>query len=91
LTCKVYIRLKQNNNGNNNNKYRTGNELTPGVMYDFKFKDYAPWVFRYLREKFHIDAADYMVDFPQSLLIKRLKKKLIDFNIDVINKQIYPV
>lgn len=41
--------------------YRTGNELTPGVKYDFKFKDYAPWVFRNLREKFHIDAADYLV------------------------------
>lgn len=41
---------------------RTGNELTPGVKYDFKFKDYAPWVFRNLREQFHIDAADYMVD-----------------------------
>ena len=39
----------------------TGNELTPGVKYDFKFKDYAPWVFRNLREKFHLDAGDYMV------------------------------
>ncbi|KAF7727739.1 Phosphatidylinositol-4-phosphate 5-kinase [Apophysomyces ossiformis] len=38
----------------------TGTELTPGVKYDFKFKDYAPWVFRSLREKFHIDAADYL-------------------------------
>jgi hypothetical protein len=39
----------------------TGNELTPGVKYDFKFKDYAPWVFRNLRESFKIDPADYMV------------------------------
>lgn len=41
--------------------FSTGNELTPGVKYDFKFKDYAPWVFRHLRERFRVDAADYMV------------------------------
>lgn len=40
---------------------RTGDELTPGAKYDFKFKDYAPWVFRHLREKFGIDPADYLV------------------------------
>ena len=39
----------------------TGNELTPSSKYDFKFKDYAPWVFRHLREDFHIDASDYLV------------------------------
>jgi hypothetical protein len=39
----------------------TGDELTPGAKYDFKFKDYAPWVFRGLREKFGIDPADYLV------------------------------
>ncbi|KAG0376155.1 Phosphatidylinositol-4-phosphate 5-kinase, partial [Mortierella sp. AD032] len=38
----------------------TGNELTPSSKYDFKFKDYAPWVFRNLREDFHIDASDYL-------------------------------
>lgn len=31
------------------------------MKYDFKFKDYAPWVFRNLRESFKIDPADYMV------------------------------
>ena len=41
--------------------YRTGNELTPYSKYAFKFKDYAPWVFRHLREYFTIDAADYLV------------------------------
>lgn len=45
--------------------YSTGDELTPGAKYDFKFKDYAPWVFRALRERFGIDPADYLVnDFP---------------------------
>ena len=38
-----------------------GNELTPSSRYDFKFKDYAPWVFRYIREHFKIEAADYLV------------------------------
>jgi len=39
----------------------TGNEMTPSSKYDFKFKDYAPWVFRSLRKHFHIDASDYLV------------------------------
>ena len=40
----------------------TGSEDTPSSRYDFKFKDYAPWVFRALREQFSIDAADYLVN-----------------------------
>lgn len=35
--------------------------MTPGARYDFKFKDYAPWVFRQIREQFNIDPADYLV------------------------------
>ncbi|KAI9481255.1 MAG: hypothetical protein EXX96DRAFT_480589, partial [Benjaminiella poitrasii] len=50
----------------------TGNELTPGVKYDFKFKDYAPWVFRYLREQFHIDAADYMMSLTNKYILSEL-------------------
>jgi hypothetical protein len=38
-----------------------GNELTPSSLYDFKFKDYAPWAFRGIREHFKIEAADYLV------------------------------
>jgi 1-phosphatidylinositol-4-phosphate 5-kinase len=30
-------------------------------MRDFKFKDYAPKVFRHLRERFDVDPADYMM------------------------------
>lgn len=41
----------------------SGNEFTPSSKYDFKFKDYAPWIFRSLREAFKIDAADYLVAF----------------------------
>lgn len=29
-----------------------GDELTPTSNYDFKFKDYAPWVFRSVRSSF---------------------------------------
>ncbi|KAI8341139.1 hypothetical protein BC941DRAFT_347147 [Chlamydoabsidia padenii] len=50
----------------------TGNELTPGVKYDFKFKDYAPWVFRYLREIFHIDAADYLMSLTHKYILSEL-------------------
>ncbi|KAF7723365.1 Phosphatidylinositol-4-phosphate 5-kinase [Apophysomyces ossiformis] len=50
----------------------TGNELTPGVKYDFKFKDYAPWVFRSLREEFHIDAADYMMSLTNKYILSEL-------------------
>ena len=39
----------------------SGNEFTPSSKYDFKFKDYSPWIFRSLREAFKIDAADYLV------------------------------
>ncbi|SAL97934.1 hypothetical protein [Absidia glauca] len=50
----------------------TGNELTPGVKYDFKFKDYAPWVFRHLRERFHIDAADYLMSLTHQYILSEL-------------------
>ncbi|KAI9280007.1 hypothetical protein BY458DRAFT_553428 [Sporodiniella umbellata] len=50
----------------------TGNELTPGVKYDFKFKDYAPWVFRHLREQFRIDAADYMMSLTNKYILSEL-------------------
>ena len=56
--------------------HSTGDELTPGAKYDFKFKDYAPWAFRQLREQFGIDPADYLVSksllapFTRSLKIE---------------------
>jgi 1-phosphatidylinositol-4-phosphate 5-kinase len=43
------------------NLSRSGNELTPSARYDFKFKDYAPWVFRSIREAFKIDPTEYLV------------------------------
>ncbi|KAH8659758.1 hypothetical protein BGZ61DRAFT_155249 [Ilyonectria robusta] len=37
-----------------------GNELAPSAEYNFKFKDYAPWVFRHLRALFRLDPAGYL-------------------------------
>lgn len=50
-----------------------GNELTPSAKYDFKFKDYAPWVFRSLREEvFHLDPADYLLSLTAKYILSEL-------------------
>ncbi|KAK4612970.1 Phosphatidylinositol 4-phosphate 5-kinase its3 [Fulvia fulva] len=49
-----------------------GNELTPGSKYDFKFKDYAPWVFRHLRSNFKIDPADYLMSLTSKYILSEL-------------------
>ncbi|KAJ8454422.1 hypothetical protein ONZ45_g19313 [Pleurotus djamor] len=50
-----------------------GNELTPSTTYDFKFKDYAPWVFRTLREDyFHLDPADYLLSLTSKYILSEL-------------------
>ncbi|KAI8364301.1 hypothetical protein EDC96DRAFT_511245 [Choanephora cucurbitarum] len=49
-----------------------GDELTPGAKYDFKFKDYAPWVFRSLREKFGVDPADYLISLTSKYILSEL-------------------
>jgi hypothetical protein len=60
----------------------SGNEFTPSSKYDFKFKDYAPWIFRSLREAFRIDAADYLVLFS-ILIIDVLDRKVCFIRIGV--------
>jgi 1-phosphatidylinositol-4-phosphate 5-kinase len=51
----------------------TGNELTPSAKYDFKFKDYSPWVFRELREDyFHLDPADYLLSLTAKYILSEL-------------------
>lgn len=50
----------------------TGNELTPSAKYDFKFKDYAPWVFRHLRAKFRIDPAEYLMSLTSKYILSEL-------------------
>ena len=50
-----------------------GNELTPSARYDFKFKDYAPWIFRDLREEhFHLDPADYLLSLTAKYILSEL-------------------
>lgn len=50
----------------------TGNELTPSAKYDFKFKDYAPWVFRHLRSNFGLDPADYLMSLTSKYILSEL-------------------
>ena len=50
----------------------TGNELTPSAKYDFKFKDYSPWVFRHLRAKFGIDPAEYLMSLTSKYILSEL-------------------
>jgi len=52
--------------------YSVGNELTPSAKYDFKFKDYAPWVFRELREHFMLDPADYLLSLTAKYILSEL-------------------
>ena len=59
----------------------TGNGETPSSRYDFKFKDYAPWVFRSLREQFSIDAADYLVH--ERITEKRFFYFLFQYSIQI--------
>lgn len=50
-----------------------GNELTPSAKYDFKFKDYSPWVFRYMREEiFGLDPADYLLSLTAKYILSEL-------------------
>lgn len=46
--------------------------MTPSAKYDFKFKDYAPWVFRELREHFHLDPADYLLSLTAKYILSEL-------------------
>lgn len=49
-----------------------GNELVPSAKYDFKFKDYAPWVFRRLRTLFRLDPADYLMSLTGKYILSEL-------------------
>jgi len=46
--------------------------LTPSAKYDFKFKDYAPWVFRNLRARFTLDPADYLMSLTSKYILSEL-------------------
>ena len=49
-----------------------GTDRTPSSKFDFKFKDYAPWVFRFLRHSFSIDAAEYLVELTGRYILSEL-------------------
>lgn len=49
-----------------------GNELTPSSNYDFKFKDYAPAIFRELRRHFQIDTGDYLLSLAAKYILSEL-------------------
>jgi len=51
---------------------RSGTPTTPASSYDFKFKSFAPIIFRALREKFGIDPADYLVSLTQDYILTEL-------------------
>lgn len=49
-----------------------GNELRPSSSYDFKFKDYAPAVFRTLRRHFQLDTGDYLLSLAAKYILSEL-------------------
>ncbi|KAI0221017.1 Phosphatidylinositol-4-phosphate 5-kinase [Massospora cicadina] len=50
----------------------TGNELVPSSKYDFKFKDYAPNVFRQIRALFGIDPGEYLMSLTHKYIVSEL-------------------
>ncbi|GMH39027.1 hypothetical protein BSKO_06925 [Bryopsis sp. KO-2023] len=51
---------------------RGGNHTPPHPSQDFKWKDYAPMVFRRLREAFGIDPADYLISLCGNHALREL-------------------
>lgn len=49
-----------------------GSPTTPSSRYAFKFKDYAPEVFRDLRSIFNIDQADYLLSLTEKVALTEL-------------------
>ncbi|KAI8324074.1 SAICAR synthase-like protein [Martensiomyces pterosporus] len=49
-----------------------GDEMTPSSRYDFKFKDYAPWAFRCIREAFHLSTEEYLVSLTDKYILSEV-------------------
>lgn len=49
-----------------------GNDMTPSLKYDFKFKDYCPEVFREMRGIFGLDQADYLISITGRYILSEL-------------------
>lgn len=50
----------------------SGQWETPSTKYMFRFKDYAPWVFRHLRDLFGLDPADYLMAMTAKYIVSEL-------------------
>lgn len=50
----------------------SGQGDTVSSKYMFRFKDYAPWVFRHLRELFGLDPADYLMSMTAKYIVSEL-------------------
>lgn len=46
--------------------------MTPSSKYDFKFKDYCPWVFRLIRLEFHVDPSYYLLSLTGKYVLSEL-------------------
>lgn len=46
--------------------------MIPRSKYDFKFKDYSPLVFRYIRDLFHVDSAQYLISLTSKYILSEL-------------------
>ncbi|KAJ3016425.1 Phosphatidylinositol-4-phosphate 5-kinase [Thoreauomyces humboldtii] len=49
-----------------------GTELTPSSRYEFKFKDYCPWVFRCVRDAFNVDPAEYLLSLTGKYVLSEV-------------------
>lgn len=68
----VFTSLEKHYLANFSQLSSAGNELVPSAKYDFKFKDYAPWVFRHLRALFRLDPADYLMSLTGKYILSEL-------------------
>lgn len=50
----------------------SGGSESPSSKYIFQFKDYAPWVFRHLRDAFKLDPADYLMSLTSKYIVSEL-------------------
>ncbi|KAJ3391734.1 Phosphatidylinositol-4-phosphate 5-kinase [Lobulomyces angularis] len=50
----------------------SGQEVTPRTDYDFKFKDYAPWIFKKIRDIFHVESSDYLASLTGKYVLSEL-------------------
>lgn len=46
--------------------------MTRNSEYDFKFKDYAPFIFRRIRELFHLDPSEYLLSLTGKYLLSEV-------------------